>query len=297
MELFISKIVNNYSYKNGARWAILMVSVCLLLSPGAAHAVIDRAVAAGFTPHKALYELKLSGKKSSSKISNITGKMLYEWNSSCDAWIANHHFDVTYEYIEMPPLRVTSNFSTYESFDGHDFNFSSQRKREGIVFEEYRGKVERAEDGSQKTAIYSVPDNLKFDLPEGTLFPMAHTLEVLEKVKAGKPFYKATIFDGSDEKGPVDINSFAGKVTPYNIPEDYKDHIDASLVQNTSWNMRLAFFPLIDFETMADYEMSLMFHENGVISNMNVEYGDFSVSQTLVAIEPLEVTCNNAEKQ
>lgn len=261
--------------------------------PGAG--TLDPASAAGFVPHKALYELKLSAKSSSSKVSNITGKMVYEWQPSCDAWISNHHFDVTYDYLEMPSLRVTSNFSTYESFDGKSFNFSSQRKREGVVFEELRGNIEYDDQGSAK-AVYSLPQDLSFDLPEGTLFPMAHTLDVLDKINKGKKFYQATVFDGSDDQGPVEINSFVGKTAEFVPPAEYQEYIAKELISDDALKMRLAFFPLEKAQVSSDYEMSLLFHKNGVISDMEVDYGDFSVSQKLVAIEPLSGTCDSDKK-
>ena len=264
----------------------------IFIIPGLSHATLDRARKAGFTPHKALYDIKLSSKNSSSKIANISGKMFYEWQPSCDAWISTHRFDMVYEYSEVPAMRVTSDFSTYESFDGKSFNYTSQRKRDGVVFEEIRGKVNANGTQYPNEAVYTIPEDLIYDLPEGTLFPMAHTLDVLNAVKTGKKFYKATIFDGSDEEGPVDINSFVGKVATYTPPEKHKDHIDADLIKAQGWNMRLAFFPLNKPDSTADYEMSLIFHENGVISDMEIEYSDFSVTQKLIAIEPLGDACD-----
>lgn len=272
-----------------------LIGFCFMIvcvAPNLAHATLDRARKAGFMPHKALYDIRLSSKNSSSKIANIRGKMFYEWQPSCDAWISTHRFDMIYEYSEMPAVRVTSDFSTYESFDGQNFNFTSQRKRDGIVFEEVRGNVSANGADYPNEAVYTIPEDLIFDLPKGTLFPMAHTLDVLKSVKEGKKFYKATIFDGSDEEGPVDVNSFTGKPAIYKVPEQHKAYIDANLVNNKSWDMRLAFFPLHKPDSTSDYEMSLIFHENGVISDMEIEYGEFSVTQKLVAIEALGDACN-----
>ena len=56
--------------------------------------------------------------------------------------------------------------------------------------------------------------------------------------------------------------------------------------------MRLAFFPLEKDTAAADYEMNLVFHDNGVISDMEIEYDDFTITQKLIAIEPLEDSCN-----
>jgi len=256
------------------------------------NAALDPAKEMGMLAHKALYDIKLSTKKSSSNISNISGKMFYEWQPSCDAWISNHRFDMLYEYAQSPSVRVTSDFSTYESFDGKSFNFTLQRKRGGMVFEEVRGSANAGEKDYPDEVIYSIPKELVFNLPEGTLFPTAHTLAVLDKIKAGDKFYKATIFDGSDAKGPVDINSLILSNEAAYIPAiGNNKHINKDLIKAKGWNMRLAFFPLNDFEITPDYEMSMVFHENGVISDMDVDYGDFSVTQKLIAIEPLDDAC------
>ncbi len=272
---------------------VFLSGFCVFSLTCPAHATIDKAAQAGFVPHKALYEIKMKSKKSSAKVSNIHGKMMYEWQPSCDAWISNHHFDMTYEYFESPPVRITSDFSNYESFDGKSFNYTTTRKAEDTILSEVRGSVSGDVKNNGGKAVYNKPETLEFELPEGTLFPMAHTLGVLEKIKAGKRFYNAMIFDGSDEEGPVSVNSFIGKEAVFKIPEEYKDNIDEKLVNAKGWKIRLAFFPLNKYEVTSDYEMSLFFHENGVISDMVVEYKDFSVVQKLVALEPMEGACEN----
>jgi hypothetical protein len=56
----------------------------------------------------------------------------------------------------------------------------------------------------------------------------------------------------------------------------------------------MAVFPLEGEDTAtSDYEMTLVFHENSVISDMLVDYDDFSVAQKLVALEKIEpVSCD-----
>ncbi len=255
---------------------IMLVAICL------------PANAMGMVAHKALYDIRLTAKKSSSNISNITGKMFYELKISCDAWITNNRFDMLYEYPQIPSVRMTSNISSYESFDGKTFNFTSQRKRGGQIFEEIRGSA------NTNSAVYSIPKNLSFELPKGTLFPVRHTLSVLDKIKSGEKFYEAPIFDGSDVEGPVNINIIIlSKAPPYipNIPKT--SDIDGDLMDSVGWNIRLAFFSLNNFSNMSDYEMSIIFHENGIISKMDVDYGDFSVTHKLVALEALDDGCLN----
>jgi hypothetical protein len=240
-----------------------------------------------FAPHKALYEVKLSETKNGSQIVNISGQMMYEWQRTCDSWLSDHRFNMLYEYADAPSMRLVSNFSTFESVDGVSLDFSSQRKNNGETFEEIRGYAEGAK------ATYRLPEDIEIDLPAGTLFPISHTVQVAKQIREGRAFYNATIFDGSDTEGPVEVSSFIGKPAKHDPAYKGVEQIDLSLIQSPAHNVRLAFFPLSSEKDQgeSDYEMDLIFHENGVISDMTVEYDAFTVTQKLVALEPLETQC------
>lgn len=271
-------------------FSIFMLPFIYAGHAGAADA-IDRAQAAGFTPHKALYDIKLVGTRSGSQIVNISGQMLYEWQSSCEGWTSNHRFDLTYEYADSPAMRITSDFSTYETFDGREMNFSSQRKRDGQLFEELRGHAD-IKPGEVGKAAYSIPKELVYDIPKGGLFPMGHTLGLVDYIKKGKKFYNATIFDGSDDEGAVNVNAFIGAKVNAMARLKPSGDIDTTLLNTPARQVQLAFFPLSDPTATSDYEMDLVFHDNAIISDMTVKYEDFTVSQKLVALEKLEnVAC------
>lgn len=237
-------------------------------------------------PHKALYDIDLVATRSGSQILNISGKMFYEWKSSCDAYMTDHRFNLFYEYADTPSMRITSDFTTFEQMDGSEFNFSSRRKRDGNMYQELRGHAEINKDLAEAT--FSVPKGLAYDLHPETLFPMGHTIEMIKHAKKDKKFFSATVFDGSDEEGPVEINTFIGGPANAMALIKASEDLDMSLLNTQSWNIRMAVFPENNPESAADYEMSMVFHENGVISDMLIEYDDFSVTQKLVALEKLE---------
>ncbi|TVQ83688.1 MAG: DUF1849 family protein, partial [Micavibrio sp.] len=122
-----------------------------------------------------------------------------------------------------------------------------------------------------------------------------------EHARAGKKFFSARIFDGSDTDGPVEINAVLGRKIPESVVmESLKSplalesgEIDKTLLQSPALSGRLAFFPLKSQESAADYEMTAVFHENGVISDIVIDYPDFSVSQRLLALERVESVCNS----
>lgn len=236
-------------------------------------------------PHKALYDIRMTSSKSGSQIVNISGKMFFEWKQSCEGWISDHRFDLLYEYADAPAMRIASDFSTFEREDGTALDFSSRRHRDGELYQELRGKAVPGANGAGK-ATYSMPSDLTFDLAPGTLFPGGHTLALLRQIAAGKKFFNATVFDGSDEDGPVEINAFVGARVDA-LAEKPGPKVNAALLGSKAWKVHMAFFPLNDPKSESDYEMDMIFHENGIISDMKINYSDFSVSQTLAALDPL----------
>ncbi len=240
-------------------------------------------------PHKALYDIKMISSSNGSQIINISGTMYFEWKPTCEAWTTDHRFNLTYEYADSPAMRVTSDFSTWESLDGKLFNFSSRRSRDGDLYEEIRGQAERFEDGTGK-ATYTMPEGLEFDLPIGFVFPMQHTLDVIAAMKQpNAPFLNRTLFDGSDIEGPIEVNAFIGKPANAIARIDNVPKIDLGLLNGKARDVQMAFFPLLDNEVFAsDYEMNALFHENSVISDMVIDYNEFSISQKLTALERVE---------
>lgn len=242
--------------------------------------------APGLVPHKALYDIDLVATRSGSQIINISGKMFYEWKPTCDAWITDHRFNLFYEYADSPGMKISSDFSTFEGFDGKTFNFSSRRKRDGALYQELRGSADI--DAAPARASFTMPEGLKYDLVPGTMFPMGHTIEMVKQARAGKKFFNATVFDGSDEEGPIQINTFIGKQANAMAEVKPSKNLDMALLNTPAWKVRMAVFPTENPEENADYEMSMIFHDNGVISDMLIEYDDFSVTQKLVALEKLD---------
>lgn len=287
-------MVSNIFSRKGQGLCLLVVSVCVTLAAHGAVAapLVDRAAQAGLAPHKALYEIKMVANRSSSQFQNLSGQMLYEWRPTCDAWMSSHRFNLVYEYVDSPAMRITSDYSTYEPFDGKSMTFTSQRRRDGDLFEELRGGAQIGETGKRPEAAYTIPEGLTFSLTEDTLFPMSHTLAVLEKIRSGQKFYRAAIFDGSDKDGPMQVTSFVGKPVDAADLVQVSAGVDDKLLRTKAWKLRLAFFPLNKEDAGSDYEMNVVFHENGVISDIIIEYHDFTVSQRLVALERLDGACN-----
>ena len=235
--------------------------------------------------HKALYDVKLVSARNGAQISDIQGKMYFEWDRTCDAWVTDHRSYLTYLYTDGNAARITTDFVTYESLDGKQLTFTSKRSKDGVVYESYRGSVD-LDNPDGAVVDYQEPEFIdEVRLPDGAYFPMNHTLTLLKKAAAGERFFHSVIFDGSDDTGPQDVNIFIGQSEQAPAVEGIDDD---NLLGNRAWNLRLAFFPVNAEMAAADYEMDLLAHDNGVVSDVLIEYPDFSVSQILKAVEKID---------
>lgn len=240
--------------------------------------------------HKALYELKMVSAEPGAGLNGVNGKMYFEQDATCDAWITGQRITTNYQYVDVPAVADTGRYAALESKDGKQFDFNADRQENGEMTEQIRGTVERAADGAAR-AVYSRPEGTKYDLPAGYYLPTAHTMEVVRHALAGDHFFSAVVFDGTDADGPVEIGTFIGKkVTAEELSKisSGKSKIDASLLTPNAWHIRMAVFTLKDEgESTPDYEMEIILHDNGVISHAVVDYKTFVIEQNLTALEKL----------
>jgi len=265
------------------------IDLVSLIMAGFSGLVSQPALAVDLASHKAIYDIRMKSATTGAQVLDVRGKMLYSFKKSCDGWISDHKFSLDYEYAGTPPVKVESKFTSFEKFDGSLLNFSSNRLANGEPDQELRGIAKIA---SEK-AIYSIPSDLSFDLSKVTMFPAKHTVKLIDAAKDGKKIVNATVFDGSDDQGPVEINAVI--IKKLSLESDIK--LDKDLIGKNGWLMRLAVFPKTgdDNQVISDYEMTMALQENGIIRDMVVDYHNFSISQKLVAIEPIQDDVCGAE--
>ena len=243
--------------------------------------------------HKAVYEIHMTGNKIGSQVIGVNGKLLYSARPSCDGWITDHQFLLTYEYTGTPRVDVDTKLASFETYDGSKMTFSSIRRSNGEILERIRGSAELPQEKKNQGAVrYVAPEDISYDLSSGTLFPIAHTQELIAAAEAGKKVFHANVFDGGEGKGADEINAIIGRAfVPLQTTKNPAKNIDAKLLAVPGWDVRLAVFPVEQSDSNADYELNMTLLANGVIKDMNIDYHDFTVSQKLVALEKI-----NAEK-
>ena len=240
-----------------------------------------------FTPHRALYDITLRSATNSSGIADIHGQMFYDLQETCDSWTTTHRFILMYDYIDNPSSQVVSEFTTVESKDGQKFEYRARRVRDGEPQEEVAGSALKSNtNGKAFKAKYTYPEKLDMELPGDTLFPTQHTMNVIRNALAGKKFIRGTVFDGSDTDGAYQVSGLVLKaISEPERKRIWPRGVDTDLARRPGWRTQVAIFPMVNKqESSSEYEMDMNLLENGIVTDMNIKYSDFAITQSLKAL-------------
>lgn len=260
-----------------------------LTLPSALAAAVPSQEAIHITPHRAIYRMSLASVKNGSPIVNVSGKMLYDWEDTCDGWAIQQHLSLRFQYAEGDDTEVNSSVLSWESKDEKKYRFQVRRISDGKESENFKGIATLGAKGG--LATYSLPkDKANVKLPEETIFPTAHTRMILNRALAGDKMFTRRVFDGSDEEGAADVSAFIGaRKVDEGTPDLAPSVRDNPLLKEPYWPVRLSFYKpdtTSGASGLPDYEMDLMLQNNGVARFMRIDYGDFVVQGILVGLEP-----------
>lgn len=238
--------------------------------------------------HRAAYRLELDRTRDNSNVVRAEGAMLYEVVDACDGWATRQRFTLTLTDRDGQEVETASDYSTYESKDGRRLRFSLTQTSQGAVSQRVAGEAEVTPRGG--TVRYTEPEAKQLPLPAGTLLPMQHTIRALAAARAGTRMLLLPLFDGTSPDGAQDTTTvIAGWQGPLPNPRF------PALAQLGSARMRIAFFDRDQASgggaNAPDYEVGLRYYANGVADELNMDFGEFSVSGRMQELTLLPGGC------
>lgn len=247
------------------RLAAGLAAAFLLAAPAAS--------AADLAAHRALYELKLASSRGN--VTAATGTMGYEVVDACDGWAVRQRLQMTVTNQDGQDIEMISDYATWESKDGLAFRFHMKQTTEDAVTSQTDGDATLQRAGGPGEARYTAPKDSTVKLPAGTLFPMAHTVAILEAAQAGKKFVALPLFDGTSDSGPQDSSvAILGWSGPAEAPYP-------ALSSLPSTRVHIAFFDRDAGTTTPDYEVSMKYWDNGVADDLKMDFGDFVMAGSM----------------
>src|SRR5215813_9841832 len=239
-------------------------------------------------PHRAVYDLSFAGGQGNSQVVDVTGAMEFTWEDACDGWSVTQRTAMAFSYQSGEPVNLGWNLVTWESKDGLRYRFFIRNLENGEVKEEYRGEAHLDGRGKGGVADYSLPQKRAVTLPAGVLFPTAHTVELMKRIEAGDKFFWATVFDGFDNDGLSDISAA--------IAARLKTEAGAGsrfplLAAGPSSRVSLAFYNRNNDSAEPEHEQILRLHQNGVVEDITLDFGNFAVAGKLKELKSLPPPC------
>ena len=272
-----------------------LAAFCLLLGPGL---LPGPAVAAPAPPpprplvpmaaHRALYVLTKDNSvrsRGGREIASAHGTMGYEVDDVCDGWATRQRLNMTITNADGQDTDMDSDYATWESKDGLSFRFHMVQKSDSAVTNQTDGSAHLTRAGGVGEVDYRLPKEAKTPLPAGTLFPMMHTVALINAARDGKKFLALPLFDGTDDNG-FEYSSIVVMdwKTPFRTEHSWLDTL-------ASTRVRIAFFDHTSEDATPTYEVAMRYWENGVADNMVMDFEDFVMSAKLTELTPLPKRC------
>jgi EipB-like len=242
--------------------------------------------AANILPHRAGYELSLRSVRSGSGIIDVTGLLSYDWTDSCDGWIVEQRYVLQVVRGDGPVAEISASYANWESKDGLRYRFNVKRGRateEDSDPAEVQGEASLKGKGKAGTARFEKPEKQEIVLPAGTLFPTEHTLMLIQKALAGEKFDRHPVFDGAEVEGPSMMTAFL--LPKRDTPPGGKPAMLTAA--QPVWPVTIAVFSEGDKSETPSFEMTIYLQENGVVPELIMDYGDFSVVGRMKIFEKL----------
>ncbi len=235
--------------------------------------------------HRAVYDLRLGDSENGSGVATAEGRMVIEFSDTCDGYALSQRLQMRLGDGEGGATVTDFRVTNWESTDGRKFRFATRHIVNGEENEAYEGSAQLNADGGGE-AHYTKPEDKVEKLPGGTVFPSMHTIELIRAAQASKPILSGRLFDGSGDELVYDVVGAIGRSGTV-MPAALKGAGADLLRGQQSWPVRIAFYPPGSQEELPEYEVGFRLYANGVSSDMQMDYGDFSIDAVLSELDAL----------
>jgi len=244
-------------------------------------------------PHRAVYDIIFDHATPGSGVADMTGRMVYEMTGSrCEGYTQRMRFVTRMTNQEGGAQINDLRTSSFEDLAAHSLSFSSSQYENEKLSEASQGSAGPANGKTFTEAKLTKPAKKTVKLPSDIYFPIQHSLALMEAARAGEHMFTANLYDGSD-KGEkfYETNAAIGqRAAPGAVPVPASIANGDALEALASWPIAIGYFEPGPSQTDAipTYELAFRFFENGVSTNLYIDYGDFAIRGELKELTFLE---------
>ncbi|MEH6632763.1 MAG: DUF1849 family protein [Halopseudomonas aestusnigri] len=226
-------------------------------------------------PHKAVYGLGLKASHQGA-INNMNGQIIYDWTSDCKGWVVSNELDMSVAYSNGRSVQMALRFSTWEAQDGSRYRFAVHQGDSVSGPSNFMGRALRDEAKDMVNVDITAPEQKTAEI-KNALFPTAFLSEIISAAQNGKMTINYPVFDGTTELEAFNVSAVI-------LPVEAKS-VFPEMEGLKAWRVFLAFYEQKDGSTVPVQEQSLLLYENGVVTEIELDFGNFTVAGDLVEFE------------
>jgi hypothetical protein len=266
---------------------IYLTSLALLAPSGVQAAQAPSALRNTIAPHRAIYEISLARSETGSGVSSAKGRMVFEvTGSACEGYKMRQRMVVNIGDEEGNVGLLDFRVSTFESGDGSLYTFDSRTEMNDEVVEAVEGEARR-NDAAIEVSLKQ-PTEKKVTLDSGVLFPSQHMQAIIDAAIANQNFISTNIYEGAGTGDASDEAATAiGNAMSLSTGNTLRNNV-------RHWPVSVGYFEPEKKSTenelgeeLPSYQMSFTLYENGITSDLVMDYGDYALAGSLKTIEPL----------
>lgn len=239
-------------------------------------------------PHRAAYDLSLMKSSGGSAPVAASGRIVYDFTgNACEGYTVAFR-----QFTELTPSEGETRSSdmrstTFESADHKMFRFRVEHLDGGRVTNTVDGMATRSGDGALSLSLRQ-PAPVKADLDHDAVFPTDMMVQALKAAQSGQAILPLKVFDGSDGGEKVyHTMSIIGKPATAPLSDATKDI--PAMKDMRRWLTRVSYFDVEKIDAPPVYMMTFQMWENGVSSDLIIDYGDFQLRGVMTTLELLPV--------
>jgi hypothetical protein len=262
-------------------------------------------------PHRAVYDLSLSGSSGTRAVESARGRIVFDFTGdACKGYALQYRQVTVLESSESGSRTSDLRNTTFESGDGRSFRFRTQSDLNGKTTAPVDGNAERGEKGL--SVSLKQPKRGEMSVSGEVLFPAAHMKRLIEAARAGQSTVAVKVFDGSDDgrkvydtlavigaqrtsakpEPKVETRPDAAGAQPADAPAPKPVPVEAALRDGAMatmphWPVTLSYFSPGEGERTPVYVLAFDLYENGVSAALRLDYGEFSLKGELSRIDLL----------
>jgi hypothetical protein len=234
--------------------------------------------------HKATYVLSIAPDGNSGQVTNADGIMTFEMKDVCDGWATDLKFKFVMATDGGDRRDMEISQVAWESKDGLTYRYNIKNGAGGETLQQFRGEARLDSIGGKGSVTSDLPSRAEASLPEGTMFPLAHTRLVLEKAAAEENVVSAEYFDGNASLETMMMSALigAGEKDWPGLQKKFPE-----LEGRVSYPVGLARYSGQTSDSEPESEQVQRLYDNGVVSNFSIALGALKLRAVLSALEPL----------